>query len=313
MKKIICLVSSLIILFALVSCSRENNNINNSYSTDTTLNYQYDQSSQYMSFEQLVATATDIVKGKCVGVDKKDGYAEYEFSVVSRYLGEKVEGNIFVYVPDYAVSVINTDYSYRLSDLSYKDGLEYYLVLSRTIDVYIPHDRYINVGGNLFMPANDISGSTLYGEPLINHAKIKSIDAEKDLTEYLSMLANDMVEKKQTNAVNGLAYITETDMDSIIDKSDFILRVKVEEEVYKGMADDRCTYDCVVISSIKGSVDSNELVRIVFPKGAVVEGNEYILALAEFKDVSPRSFVMSSKNSIYELSSQEYIEERLNK
>lgn len=144
-----------------------------------------------MTFELLVATATDIIKGKCVGVDKKDDYVEYEFVVINRYLGEEVEDNIFVYVPDYAVTVINTDYSYRLSDLTYKEGSEYYLVLSKHVDVYLPHDRYINVGGNLFMPANDISHSTLYGETLINHAQTKSINAEKDLTDYLSKITTN--------------------------------------------------------------------------------------------------------------------------
>lgn len=264
-----------------------------------------------MTFELLVATATDIIKGKCVGVDKKDDYVEYEFVVINRYLGEEVEDNIFVYVPDYAVTVINTDYSYRLSDLTYKEGSEYYLVLSKHVDVYLPHDRYINVGGNLFMPANDISHSTLYGETLINHAQTKSINAEKDLTDYLSKITTNKTDKNQTNMIIGIPYITDTDMNSIIDKSDFILRVKIGEEVYKGIADDRCTYDCVVIRSMKGSVNSNELVRIVFPKDSVIEGNEYILALTEFKGVSPRSFVMSSKNSIYELSLLEYIEEHL--
>lgn len=311
MKKIFCLVFAIIILFASVSCSQKSNHVENSVPDETNLNFKYDQNSKYMTFEQLVATATDIIKGRCVGVDRKDGYAEYEFSVISRYLGEEVEGNIFVYVPDYAVTVINTDYSYRLFDLSYQKGSEYYLVLLRYVDVYLPHDRYINVGGNLFMPANDISHSTLYKEPIINHSQIESINAEKDLTGYLSKITNNTTDKTQANAVQGIPYITDTDTDSIIDKSDFILKVKIGEEVYKGIANDRCTYDCVVIRSMKGSVNSNELVRIVFPKGAVIEGNEYILALTEFKGVSPRSFVMSSKNSIYELPSLEYIEKHL--
>ena len=311
MRKILCLAAVLIMLFASISCNQNNYNIDTSDSNDTGLHYAYDQNSQYMSFEQLVNSATDIIKGRCIGVSKKDSYAEYEFHVVSRYLGEEVDGNIFVYVPDYNVSIINTNYSYKLSDLTYKEGFEYYLVLSRRVDVYLSHDRYINVGGNLFMPANDISQSTLYGESLIKHAQIKSINVEENLTEYLSRATKDMIDKNQVNAVKGLPYITDTDIASVINKSDFILRVKVEKEVYKGIADDRCTYDCEVTSSLKGSVNLNELVRIVFPKGSVEEGNEYILALTEFEGVTPRSFYMSSKNSIYEMSMQQYIVEHV--
>ncbi len=195
MKKIFCLAIAMIILFTSVSCGQEGNYVEAPSSDETNLNCKYEQNSIYMTFEQLVATATDIIKGKCVGVDKKDDYVEYEFVVINRYLGEEVEDNIFVYVPDYAVTVINTDYSYRLSDLTYKEGSEYYLVLSKHVDVYLPHDRYINVGGNLFMPANDISHSTLYGETLINHAQTKSINAEKDLTDYLSKITTNKTDK----------------------------------------------------------------------------------------------------------------------
>ena len=135
--------------------------------------------------------------------------------------------------------------------------------------------------------------------------------AEKDLSDYLSKLACEMIDNKQTKPFVGTAYITDTDIDSVIDKSDFIFKIKVGEEVFKGVADDRHTFDCTVISSLKGSATKDEIARIVFPMGTVEEGKEYIVALTELPDCSPRTFVMSSKNSIYELSSQEYIEARL--
>ena len=71
MKKILCLAAVLIMLFASISCNQNNYNIDTSDSNDTGLHYAYDQNSQYMSFEQLVNSATDIIKGRCIGVRKK--------------------------------------------------------------------------------------------------------------------------------------------------------------------------------------------------------------------------------------------------
>ena len=313
MKKIIFAAVTLILLFSLTACSKESQS-----PSDTTLNHLSEQRVRYMTFEELVAASTDIIKGKCVGINHTEKYSEYEFYVVNRYLGEDVSGNIFVYVPKNNVSVIGNEvstvydiYSYNTNDLDFKEGFEYYLVLSRRVSVYLSRDRYINIGGNLFMPANDIANSSLYGEPITKHSQLESIDTEKDLSDYLSKLACEMIDNKQTKPFVGTAYITDTDIDSVIDKSDFIFKIKVGEEVFKGVADDRYTFDCTVISSLKGSATKDEIARIVFPMGTVEEGKEYIVALTELPDCSPRTFVMSSKNSIYELSSQEYIEARL--
>ena len=257
-----------------------------------------DADSVYMTFEQLTDKATDIVKGRCVNAIVHESYIDYEFEVINRYLGENVNTNIFVYVPARNVSVLEKDLSYKLQDICYSVGSEYYLILSRRVDVYLEHDRYMNVGANIYLPASDYSSWTMYGDTIENHTSIDNLNNEKLLVDYFTSIANRKT-REDAAMYGGFSYITSDAISSIISNSHHVLKVTISNEVYKGIAQDRNTFDCLVTATLKGNVAVNSTVRIVFPKDSVTEGMQCIVALTEIDNVTPRTFLFSSKNSLF--------------
>ena len=285
MKKLLCLALSLLMLFSVIGCHSDNNSQN-----EETMSPPEQVSGIYMTFEELVLCASDVVIGTCVGVDVYDSYKEYKFHVEKRFWGEGSDDLIYVYVPNRIVTIADTNMTYGLYDIVYEENESYYLPLIRTVDVYLDHDRYTNVGANIYLPVDPSKPSQIYGQELTKHSSINT----NDLADYFDSYNTDHVAK-----YSGIDYIQSNDKATIINSSDFVLRVEILDEVFAGIADDRNTYDCNVVAAYKGDVETESTVRIVFPKDAVVIGGEYILALYEYENVTPRSFVYSSKNSLF--------------
>ncbi len=262
----------------------------------------------YKSFEELAASATDIIKGKCIDVKNTDGKTEYEFSVTKRYRGEDV-GNIFVAVPDYSVG-IGDSLSYRPSDIVYDVGSEYYLFLLRYVSVYTEHDTYINVGGNLFIPADRILESTLYGEPLSKHSKISKLAIQSSYVGYMKNVADAPHNERK---YIGSMYINSTDVATVISQSKFVLKVKIGEEVDAGMATDRNSFKCTVTAVMKGNnISIDEEIYITFMKDTVQKDGEYIVALAETgENLVRRYFTLSSKNSVFSTAEYDVISDNI--
>ncbi len=329
MKKILILVLVLSVMLTVVGCnanedvsSSEDNTIK---AEESNLNFEeskeiYDSEStdkikieeasgNYMTFEQLLNRASDIVKGNCIGINEYDSYKEYKFKIEKRFCGAASEDEIYLYVPNRNITVLDTDISYGLYDVSYEINKSYFLVMKRTVDVYLEHDRYMSVGGNIYLPAESTDTLKMYGETISKHSSIiidNSISQDKQLTDYFLKYGENSDTK-----YSGMDYIKSTDDATIIKSSDYILKVKIDKEVYVGIADDRNTYDCTVVESYKGGVEQNCKVRIVFPKDAVAVGKEYILALFEFENASPRSFFYSSKNSLFDISEADMVKQYL--
>lgn len=300
MKKIFCLMLSALLLFAMIGCDNTKDQPNNGETEVVE-----EVVGNYMTFEELLNCASDVVMGTCVGVDEYDTYKEYKFSIKKRFWGEATEDLIYVYVPNRSVTILDTEITYDLYDIVYEENESYFLVLTRTVDVYLDHDRYMNVGANIYLPADNAESLQMYGQSLMSHSSLSmsgSISQENNLASYFTAYDRSSIVE-----CSGVDYIKSNDASTIINSSDFVLRVKIVDEVYAGIADDRNTYDCTVISAYKGSVEIGSTVRIVFPKDAVVIGEEYILALYEFENVTPRSFVFSSKNSLFNVNEADTI------
>lgn len=298
MKKLLCLALSLLMLFSVIGCHSDNNSQN-----EETMSPPEQASGIYMTFEELVHCASDVVIGTCVGVDVYDSYKEYKFHVEKRLWGEGSDDLIYVYVPNRIVTIADTNMTYGLYDIVYEENESYYLPLIRTVDVYLDHDRYTNVGANIYLPVDPSKPSQIYGQELTKHSSIGT----NDLTDYLGSFDINQVAK-----YSGIDYIQSDDKATIINSSDFVLRVEILKEVYAGIADDRNTYDCNVVAAYKGDVEIGSIVRIVFPKDAVAIGGEYILALYEFENVTPRSFLYSSKNSLFHVNEADTIMQYIN-
>ena len=54
------------------------------------------------------------------------------------------------------------------------------------------------------------------------------------------------------------------------------------------------------IDYIKTNDVNKSIIETVFPKGSVIQGNEYCVALYEIDNCSPRAFVVSSKYSVFD-------------
>ena len=226
MKKLLCLALSLLMLFSIIGC-RSNNH---SHKEET--NHAEQASGIYMTFEELLYRASDVVIGTCVGVDVYDSYKEYKFHVEKRFWGEGSDDFIYVYVPNRIVTIVDTKITYGLYDIVYEENESYYLALTRSVDVYLDHDRYMNVGANIYLPVDRSKPLQIYGQELTKHSSIGT----NDMTDYLGSFDTNHVAK-----YSGIDYIQSNDKATIINSSDFVLRVEILEEVYAGIADDRNT------------------------------------------------------------------------
>ena len=305
MKKLLCLMLSIFLLVTIVGCESNNDDLN-----DKETDHAEQVVGNYMTFEELLDRASDVIMGTCIGVDEYDSYKEYKFDVEKRFWGSGTEDLIYVYVPNRSVTVLDTEITYDLYDIVYEENESYFLVLTRTVDVYLDHDRYMNVGANIYLPANDAESLQMYGQSIMDHSSLSMSGnnaRENNLASYFTSY-----DRSNVAEYSGVDYIKANDDSTIIKSSDFVLMVKIVNEVYAGIADDRNTYDCTVISAYKGNVETGSTVRIVFPKDAVVIGEEYILALYEFENVMPRSFVFSSKNSLFNVNEEDTIMQYIN-
>ena len=49
-----------------------------------------------------------------------------------------------------------------------------YLVLKRTFGVYLDHDRYMNVGANIYLPVDHSKHVQMYGQELTKHSSVST-------------------------------------------------------------------------------------------------------------------------------------------
>lgn len=147
------------------------------------------------------------------------------------------------------------------------------------------------------MPVDDLTNASIYGESISKHSTAdiqKILSSEEDFSDFLRNYENSAPE------FYGTDYIKTDDINTIIKSSDYLLRIKILEEVHPGMVEDRNTFNCLAVSSFKGNVEVQSTIEIVFPKGSVTQGKEYCVALYEIDHCSPRAFVVSSKYSVFE-------------
>nr|DAE45093.1 MAG TPA: Protein involved in gliding motility 9 Secretion System Type.5A [Bacteriophage sp.] len=155
---------------------------------------------EYMSLEDAIRGASDIVKAKCVNKIDNPTCIEYEFSVTERFAGDQTSENIFVkiqkneiiYISD-GSNIVNKVISYAPGCTSYETGLKYYLLLTKWVSVYYDHDEYLLPINSPFIPASDITKSTVYGEPIEKHSEIKLPTSEGELCDYIK----DIVSKRE--------------------------------------------------------------------------------------------------------------------
>ena len=306
MKKLTVLLTVIIFSILFISCnnsdernqfSEENlSDVSNAASVETQKPTSKSHNSyiSYVELEQCVNDATDIIKGRCLGITETENRIEYEIEVVERFLGEEEIKSL----------LITSDFK-RERMSRYENGKEYYLILVKRSNVYKNSINYSDFSGVVYIPSDDIVNAKYYGSPLVEHTDGQSICNEKELVDYLKSL----IEKRDPTLDRGIGaeFLTETDMESIVKKSEFVLEIKIENFIDKSEIVD--VYECKIVSILKGNVEKESNVRIFFFPDTVDVGEEYVLALTEVDNF----FVFSSRNSLFSVDDineiQEYIKE----
>lgn len=124
MKKLFISIFIVVLTFIMFACkSLPKSNIKSDDSKDVKVHIE--SSVEYLTFEQLLASATDILKGKCIDIYQNETYIEYKFSVSEQYLGENRDV-IFVSIPKEIVNVQGKYISYNTDDISYNINDSYF-------------------------------------------------------------------------------------------------------------------------------------------------------------------------------------------
>ncbi len=275
--------------------------------------------SEYLSLERCINASTDILKGKCINIIENDDSVEYEFSVTERFAGDDVKGNIFVYVEKNKSVSTSTDgiVTHEISDIlaqvPYQIGSEYYLLLTKYVSVYYDHDRYKIFNNTPFIPADNISESKIYGEPLVEHANIDALTTEEELCSYIFSCI-DGIDKTDRPSYHGKPYTTATDLYTVINEADHVAKVKVQKQVFaEGTEGNKNIYQCIVTDSLTGEIKKDEVIYVTFFPNTVSVEDECILALDDsITDMSPKHYNFSSKNSLFSVEDLDEIQKYLN-
>ena len=330
MKKITAILIILTLLAAslLVSCNTDTtleNNAEQSYTSElpaiqaeNTTEKIIHAYSEYLPLERCITASTDILKGNCVKIIDNDDSVEYEFAVTKRFMGEDVKSNIFVYVEKNKTVSVTSDEKviHEITDMPaqqpYKVGSEYYLLLSRHVSVYYDHDRYMVFSSVPYIPASNISQSTVYGESILKHSKMETLTTEEEFCDYISSCIA-LIDRTDKPYYSGMPFSTATDVPTIIKEADHVAKVKVQKQiVVDGAVKNMNIYECIVTESLSGSIQNEEVIHVTFFPNTVSEGEEFVLALDDSITTNPKHYNFSSKSSLFPLSEYDNIISAIN-
>ena len=188
-------------------------------------------------------------------------------------------------ISESSISVISNRYE------SFREGGQYLLFAEKWASVFNDEDAYFYVLGD----AVSIDGGT---SPMISISDPEQLSAEKydkAVSEHVSSRAYP-----GSSEIIG-DYIRESDIDTVFEKSLFVLYAK-PVKISNNDIFDRTTYELENIRIIKGK-ENEGIVRAVLPKDALEIGKEYLLFLNKPDEMSS-FYIISSKHSIYEAGSE---------
>ena len=300
MKKFILWLCIVVLLFTFCGCGQENQKTNDSISPKPNIAAQV--CLDYGTFERhLDEWSTHIVKAVCLGSTRGTGTTVYEFQVIDQYLGEEITDTFFLHFDDIYVDSPRFDFSY-FYDWDFVPNETYFLLLTKWVDAISEHDFFTLPASQVYLPANNLSQSTIYGEPLHVHSNLDSYNTEEELVNYivtyLETHPNPNLEK-----FIGYDYIRSDDLQVILDESQLIYKIKILKN-HNYRVSDRDTFTCKVQSALKGDLPSTTSIDITFPKNAVSEGDECIVALFYYDNAH---YLLSSKQSVFQPSAEEKI------
>ncbi len=183
MKKIFSLFMVLLFAFGMTACGPAE--IPNAGGADGATNTQTDSSvpteiyaieKPAYTFEQYVMGSTDVVVATLTGGEAEED-REWQFSVARRFVGDASVTEFLVDKSSSLLRVEGTDLTYRYSDLDFRLGKQYLLLLDHYAYVYSP-DIY-RLTACVFLPVDDFSAFEIYQDRAQNHMKANPQNIEE--------------------------------------------------------------------------------------------------------------------------------------
>ena len=264
-----------------------------------------DNSMQYMTLEELCLHANEVVSARYLGGTIENGVCKLEFVIIERHKGVGNETSLHLtYQP--SDNHIYDDYVFA----PFEKGETYLLLLEKKSQtVYDKTDLYSFVSSQLVLSISNIANCSLYGESLEKHMKSSNISAPQttdQLINYILECSKNVPDEKSSE----LIYIQSTDLNAVISGSDYVVKATVGNCRFTG-SDGRVTHYCTIESSYKGDLKVATEIEVLFPKDAVAIGDSFILIVNKFTNTAS-SFILTSDNSIIDVSQEEIIIEIIN-
>ena len=154
----------------------------------------------------------------------------------------------------------------------------------------------------------------MYGEPLSEHSELKKLSSEQELRDHILKVISE-IDLSSKALYSGDPYIKSTDMKSIIEGSEYVIKIKVERKEFEGRENyNQNIYRCIVTDSLSGELAKDEIINITFFPDTVCDGEEYIVAVdLRIDDRTPKLYHFSSKNSLFSTDQYDEIMQIINK
>lgn len=294
-KKLIVIVLITIVISALCSScksekSKENGNLFFGSSSRTD-----------MSFEDIVAAASHIMKAEYIGVAEGLGAYDYlEFKPTENIKGTP-EGSPIGVVCYKGTVGSNEDTASSVDTVSgilYEPGTEYLLILNRIYSFYLDRELYIASAPATQKCISRESYNLMAEKPsdynTLRNNQIASYEA-KCAEVVLAAQANDT-----SSLYSACNYVRSERIDDIVSGSTYIFKVKAIEKQYEIAENNSEGYTCLVTDVLKGTPDS-ETIQVQFRKDSNITPEKEYLILVTKIDNSIEYYV-SSKDSVFSAS-----------
>ena len=327
MKRIICILIIVATLF-LISCNKAPEQKKEPLSEYQRWLYshpqgEYDNTNSELfydwecpSFDYVMDRITDVVKATYKTSWQVDpSYMEdpdyiHEFEVLEYLRGEKQEKTVYVYENPSGWDGHST------YDIEYEKGKSYLLLLRRDITPFENGPKLTSVAYEMYIPLTaDRKIDTLSSR----YCRFSLEEKIKDEALKAALLdgnfAEALLEKIKENPykLNHAGFIEETDMESILKRSEQVVRVKITKSHRVSENYFSEIYNMRVKAVYKGDCNVGDTNLLILPRD--FQEGEYIIAIQRiyqkpfsnlFGDILG-SFVITSKNSIYEIEAEENV------
>lgn len=291
-KKLSAVILIVLIISAIcTSCRHGNNDAESEFHYGSPLHSD-------MTYEEIIAAASHIMKAEYVGVAEGTGSYDYlEFKPTENIKGTPEDSPIGVV---YYKNVVDdsTGSAYDVDTVTgdiYEPGTEYLLILNRIYSVFLDRELYI-ASAPMVRKCISPEGYNRMADKFIDYDTLRNSQIAEYEAKCVEVAAtargNDT-----SSQYSSCHYVRSDRIEDITAGSTYIFRVKALEKKYEIAENNSEGYTCLVTAALKGTADS-ETINVQFRKDSnVTPGKEYLILVVKI-DNSVEYYV-SSKNSVF--------------